>query len=691
MFLGCLFFSAAARSQVDSLLLDSLLKVSLRLRANAPDSAKVLANEALTIAQKAGWKEKEGASLRIIGLAEMYSGNLKNALKIQEQTQNVFRSIGDSLGVAGAYINLGNIYKRQGNYDLALECQLRALRLREQYGASQRAIATCYNNIGNLYRVMGDKEAALDYHYRSLAIRTSIADSSQIGSSYTNIALIFMQQELYDTASVYYQKALELQLARKNLKEIANCYAGLASLHREIEDYEQAEVYYLQALAINEQTGNILQITRNLTNMARLYTRQGKPDEAIARLTEARLLAIEMGSPIFEEYIHHDLAEAYEAKGDYQAALLNYRAYTSLRDSMQGEEYRENMARLRTEFETEQKEKTIETLKLKSSRRALERNLFIGGSAILLCISFFVFWLNRRRKKALQRVRQEKAQSEQLVHEKEQLLKELRQAQSQMLQSEKMASLGQLTAGIAHEINNPINFIASNVEALKLDFADIEALLNKVTALRTCDDPQSCLSDIQKISQQIDAEYLRGEMHDLISGIARGTQRTQDIVNSLRTFSHNTQEAFVASDLQEGLESTLVILNSELKQGITVHKDFGEIPPVRCQISRLNQVFLNIINNAIQAMDGKGDLYLSTSQRDKQVEIRIRDTGPGMDPQTRQRIFEPFFTTKEVGQGTGLGLSISYGIIEQHGGKIEVESTLGSGTEFVINLPILAP
>lgn len=270
----------------------------------------------------------------------------------------------------------------------------------------------------------------------------------------------------------------------------------------------------------------------------------------------------------------------------------------------------------------------------------------------------------------------------------ENAFEELKSAQAQLIHSEKMASLGQLTAGIAHEINNPINFIASNVQALKLDFKDIEALLKKVSGLSQCNNAEECVSEIIKMSGQIDSEYLREEIGALIAGIERGAERTQNIVNSLRTFSYDKKEAFSEADINEGLDSTLIILSSKLKDGIELYKNYGELPKVKCQISKLNQVFLNIINNAIQAVDKKGAIYIKTSQSNGFVQIMIRDTGKGMDEPTKNRIFEPFFTTKEVGEGTGLGLSISYGIIEQHGGQIKVNSEPEKGTEFIIQLPV---
>lgn len=679
---------SAKASPIDTILADSLVKEALKLRSGAPDSAIVLAKKALDIIEANNWEGRKAPALRALGLAEMYSGNLGKALSIQQQSLAAYRDLGDSLGVAVAMINIGNVYKRQGNYVSSLEYQLHALKLREDYKASPKAIAVCYNNIGNLYRVMDDYEAAIDFHLEALAIREEVKDSSGIGASYSNLGLIYRLAESYDTAELYYTKALELQLARKDKKEIATCYAGLATLNRSMKKYEQAEIYYLQALEINESTGNKIAITRTLSNISRMYLEQEQPDKALPMLQRALDLAKIAGSTIFVQYLSRDLAQAYEQKGDYQLAYQNHLVFSNLRDSFLGEEYRQSLAQLKIQYEDEQKVETIAGLEQSNQLRTQERNLILGGAILLLAGLFFITWMNQLRQKDLQKLKGEKEHSEKLLAEKEQLLNDLRQAQTQIIQSEKMASLGQLTAGIAHEINNPINFITSNVQALHLDFKDIEQLLDKVTKLKSCDDPRKCVDEIMDLSREIEADYLRTEIGDLIKGIERGAERTQNIVASLRTFSRDTKEAFVEADIHEGINSTLTILNNELLHRITVHKDYADLPPVKCQISKLNQVFLNILNNGIQAIDKEGDIFIRTFRENGHVHISFKDTGKGIDEPTRKRIFEPFFTTKEIGKGTGLGLAISYGIIEQHKGKISVKSLIDEGTEFIVSLPL---
>lgn len=273
----------------------------------------------------------------------------------------------------------------------------------------------------------------------------------------------------------------------------------------------------------------------------------------------------------------------------------------------------------------------------------------------------------------------------------------LKEAQTQLVEAEKMASLGQLTAGIAHEINNPINFVTSNIKPLKLDFEDIRNLLRRYETLGQSGDVKEELADIERYKQEIDIDYVHSEIDTLIRGIEDGANRTAEIVKGLRTFSRLDESDLKSVDIHEGLNSTMVLLRNTTPQHVKVIRDFGELPKIECYAGKLNQVFLNILNNALNAIKMKpeqGDESITITTRlvdNKTVSIRIRDTGIGMTEKVKEKIFEPFFTTKDVGEGTGLGLSIVFSIIEKHFGKVVVESEPGKGAEFIIYLPLNIP
>lgn len=280
---------------------------------------------------------------------------------------------------------------------------------------------------------------------------------------------------------------------------------------------------------------------------------------------------------------------------------------------------------------------------------------------------------------------------EERTHELHQTLDHLKEAQSQLVDSEKMASLGQLTAGIAHEINNPINFVSSNIPPLKQDITDLNTIISKYEEINASNLTEK-LKEITSLKQALDYDFLKTELVTIINGIENGANRTTEIVKSLRNFSRLDEDDLILADINEGILSTLVLLKSTSSE-IQIIKNLNTLPKIECYPGKLNQVFLNILNNAIQAIQSniqhieKGSLRISTIDEPDYIKIIISDNGCGINEEIKDKIFDPFFTTKEVGKGTGLGLSIVYRIIENHRGKIAVRSKLNEGTTFTISLP----
>lgn len=275
-------------------------------------------------------------------------------------------------------------------------------------------------------------------------------------------------------------------------------------------------------------------------------------------------------------------------------------------------------------------------------------------------------------------------------------LEDLKQTQSQLVESEKMASLGQLTAGIAHEINNPINFVTSNVSPLKRDIEMMFSALEEIEKVGMSDAPLAEKQrKIKDYKEDLDFDYLTVEINHLLKGIKEGANRTAEIVKGLRLFSRLDEDDLKKADLNEGLESTMVIANNLLNNKITVIREYSDLPAVECYPGKLNQVFLNIISNAAYAVQKRfgdntgGEISIITNHDSESVFIKIKDNGVGMDADMQKKIFEPFFTTKEVGEGTGLGLSITYNTIKKHNGNITVNSTPGEGTEFILQIPVI--
>lgn len=276
---------------------------------------------------------------------------------------------------------------------------------------------------------------------------------------------------------------------------------------------------------------------------------------------------------------------------------------------------------------------------------------------------------------------------------------ELKDAQIQLVDAEKMASLGQLTAGIAHEINNPINFVKSNIGPLQMDIDDLISIIDAYQPLHEipADEIPDKLKEVKRLKDKIDIDYLKNEVENLVSGIRDGAERTVEIVKGLRTFSRLDEGEIKTVNIYEGLDSTIVLLRNMLNENIIIEKDYKADGVIECFPGKLNQVFMNIISNAIHAIKLKGDrteknyIRIFSKEVDGMLELHIKDTGVGMPDEVRRKIFDPFFTTKEVGEGTGLGLSIVYKIIFMHFGKIDVISSPGNGAEFIISLNYQLP
>lgn len=298
-----------------------------------------------------------------------------------------------------------------------------------------------------------------------------------------------------------------------------------------------------------------------------------------------------------------------------------------------------------------------------------------------------------------------------LVEKAQENQQELERLKSNMLQMEKMAMLGQMVSGIAHEINNPINFIYGNLPYVEEHVGDL------FEVLETYDEayPEK-VEDVENILEDIDLEYIQDDLPRIVKSLKTGSERIRDLVINLRNFYRRDEATMKPGNLHEGIESTLILLNNRYKQDIEVIKEFGKIPEVECHINQMSQVFMNVISNAIDCLlaqkeaekeaeseseskevikpsGKKRTIAIATKCLDSnRVAISITDNGPGMPDEVKNRVFEPFFTTKAIGLGTGLGLSISREIVEKtHHGSLSCVSAVGEGSTFTIELPIAQP
>jgi len=314
-------------------------------------------------------------------------------------------------------------------------------------------------------------------------------------------------------------------------------------------------------------------------------------------------------------------------------------------------------------------------------------------------------WLNENNLRLEDEVKKRTCTEEKLRTSKEELertVEQLRATQAQIIQTEKMASIGQLAAGVAHEINNPTAFVSSNLGTLSRYQVDLlrlvetyEQILSELAECPTTppstESIANAMDQARKLTEEVDLEFMREDFADLIEESQEGTERIKKIVADLKDFAHPGDQRRIESDINQGLDSTINIVWNEIKYNSTLEKDYAPLPPVLCYSQQINQVFMNLLINASHAIENDGLIKVRTRHTDGQVLVQISDNGCGIPEEIQSQIFDPFFTTKDVGKGTGLGLSMSYSIIEKHNGRIEVESKEGEGTTFSIYLPAAQP
>ncbi len=305
-----------------------------------------------------------------------------------------------------------------------------------------------------------------------------------------------------------------------------------------------------------------------------------------------------------------------------------------------------------------------------------------------------------RQKAELLEISQNKYRSlsENLEIEVKKKTKEIEKAFAILMHQENLASVGHLAAGIAHEINNPLGFICSNLHTLSEYKSSLITLLSGYRNLKSLIKAGSHklkstaallnkVNEIVKLEDDLDIDFILEDMPKLIDESSEGLDRVKNIVMDLKVFAHPDEKDIQYADLNENIESTVNVLHNELREGIALVKNYGDIPRVKCNPKEINQLMMNIILNAIQAIDNKGKVIISTDINGKYVKITVKDTGSGISDENLSKIFNPFFTTKPVGQGTGLGLSTAYNTVKKHNGSLDIQSSPGEGTEVIINLP----
>ncbi|WP_347157825.1 tetratricopeptide repeat protein [Pontibacter chitinilyticus] len=671
---------------------------------NGEDKAKAIAyaQQALKLAQQQHFLRGEAYALKSLGLAYVAEGNYPQVLGYWQQSLNIFQRLGDKVGESNMLNNMGVVYSIQGWDAKAIEFYLKALKAGEASGDKLR-ISTALINIGaQYYQNPSTFHKALPYYLKALPLSKALGDQLSLGTLMVNIGEIYLEQHEDKKALGYFEEAIRILDASGNKDKVAYTLNNVGKIFTRRGELNKAMEQHQKARRIATTASANLELAQTLNFIGNLQLRLKRPAQALATFRQAMNVARELGANYELKDAYAGLAQAYSRQEDFRNAYTYQNQLLTLKDTLYNAETNKKINNLQANYESEKKQGQIDLLtkdkklqQLSLQREQVMRNALLAVLGLSIIIAL-VLLLNYRNKAKANKLLQNKneeinAQKEEIAVQRdhlEQTYHNLVNTQEQLVQSEKMASLGQLTAGVAHEINNPINFVSAGIDSLRANFADIMKVVNGYLALKPDADNRVPLQQLEQLKKELEVDELIEESEQLLSSIKNGATRTKEIVKSLKNFSRLDESSLKKADIHEGLDSTLVILNNQLKGRIKIVKNYGDLQEINCYPGQLNQVFMNILNNAAQAIQGEGTIAIKTYTEDDYAVIKIRDTGPGMSEEVRKHIFEPFFTTKDVGEGTGLGLSITYGIIEKHHGKIDVTSEPGVGTEFTIRIPL---
>ncbi len=693
--------------------------------------------------RETGNLNKLASELTYLAIAQRSIGKYGEALENLMESLKISRQTGDNKTMVETYLAMGFVYLFVEKWDDALKSQRDALLIYEKM-KDTLGIAIVHNDMGVTNMRAGNFATALKHHQAALEIRLKSTDYYYTFASYSYIGKIYEELANFSEALGNYEAGLKFAELSGMKTSIIDANLECGMVHFKTADFDKAMQHFMLALELSRKIEDRGGESEASMNIARIYISLNETGKAISWLKKAEKATPKTAFK-FMSVIYKSLADNYFKMGDYKHAYKNQLLYSKIKDSLVIAENRIKITTLANRLEIENKqvllnEKYNKMLEIKQSeikRQRIFRNfiLFVMFVILMLALVLYIRYIEKNK----------------LNNKLNYLLLDLKSSQSQLIQSEKMASLGQLIAGIAHEINTPLGAINASINTitnstqqsiellpdlvktftesdLKLFKEFVNRSVNNINILTSkeereirrkittqleergiyeADDFADILVDIGIYNdienylplfkhQTMQTAYHLSMQIKNSQNIKMAVDRASKIVFALKNYAHNgNEQSMVAANIIDGIETVLILYHNQLKQGITLHKDFSEVPAILCYPDELNQIWTNLIHNAIQAMEGKGDLSISVSKNPKGfenlsgLEVRITDTGKGIAPELKDRIFDAFFTTKAAGEGSGLGLHIVKQIIDKHKGRIWFESEVGRATTVFVDLPVL--
>ncbi len=634
----------------------------------------------LELYRETGNKDGQANQLLNIGINLRYQGNFGDALENIMESLKISRQLGDSTTMVEALLALGFVYLFVEKYDDAIRAQQDALQIFEQMKDSA-GIARIYNDMGVTNMHAGKLEVALEQHQAALKIRLKGTEYYYTSASYSYIASIYEDLNMFSEAITNYKAALDYNVLDGSQISIIHAHLDLGSAYMKNSETDKAMEQFLTALELSHAENYPTTEVQAAMSIAKIYLGKNQPGEALAWLRKAEKNA-PRPLPVFLKDLYLNIAITYSKLGDYKNAFLNLEMHNLVKDSVFAAENLEKITTLsnRLEFENklalqnENHEKMLALNQAQIKRQKITRNFSLFGMFVAFVLVGIVFVRFIEKKKLSNRLNI--------------TLADLKSTQSQLIHAEKMASLGELTAGIAHEIQNPLNFVNNFSEVsneLMVEMKEELAAGNQQVAIEIAEDISQNLKKINHHGKRADAIVKGMLQHSRTSTGQKEPTNINALADEYLRLAYH------------GLRAKDKSFNAEFKT------DFDEnLPKINVILQDIGRVLLNLINNAfyavsmrnlsgsanLTAFNFKPTVIVSTKNLGSHIEIRVKDNGNGIPQKLLDKIFQPFFTTKPTGQGTGLGLSLSYDIVKAHGGELKVETKENEGTEFIIILPV---
>ncbi|NEN25029.1 tetratricopeptide repeat protein [Cryomorpha ignava] len=643
------------------------------LHSEALDNYK----KSLDLFRQIGDRKQVARAWLHIGFENRYTGNYGDALESNAKALRIAREIKDTLTITDALLANGFNYLLVEKYADALQNQQNALvvfrSMRDSAG-----IATTYNDIGVTYMFSGKLDEALKNHQAALSIRLNLNEMSSIGNSYGYISNILVKQKKLDEALVNSSEALKYAKLENDVRYVLDAYLLNGNINAELKNFDTALSNYATALKISEENNNRAYQAMAQTQIAGVLRLQGKNKESLAAIRSAEGLPAETDYKI-RRSVYSEMSKSYVANGDYQNAFEAEVNYQQMNDSVVSAEKIEKVTKLTQQLVFENKralqkasqDKQLSLQEAQIKREKLIRNISFSGLAIVLAFALVFFWRFRDKRK--------------LNIALEESLIDLKATQNQLIQSEKMASLGELTAGIAHEIKNPLNFVVNFSELNNELFLEMNQEIDN--------------------GDLVEVRVFANDIKENLEKIAYHGKRADAIVRGMLQHSRSSIEIKEPTDINalcdEYLRLTYHGLRAKDKSfNAKLISNFDEsIGMINIIPQDIGRVILNLLTNAFYSCNKKKESQLvegayepevaiSTVNIGQFIEISVKDNGGGIPAAVVDKIFQPFYTTKPTGEGTGLGLSMSYETITKgHNGELKVETEENKGTNFIIRIP----